>query len=81
MLCTSYDGATYGGNVYYGDGHWDAEGGELLSVGGDAADGSRCGVAFSSSNSGFSASWSSLGARLAFYGTPLLVSGTELMAM
>lgn len=81
MLCTSYDGSTYGGNVYYGDGHWDAEGGELLIVGGSADLGSRCGVACSYSNSGFSSSWASIGARLAFYGTPLLVSGTELMAM
>lgn len=81
MLCTSYDGATYGGNVYYGDGHWDAEGGELLFVGGSAADGSRSGVSYASSYDGFSLSWSYLGARLAFYGTPLLVSGTELMAM
>ena len=81
MLCTSYDGATYGGNVYYGDGHWDSEGGELLGVGGFAVYGSQCGVACSFSDSGFSYSWSNLGARLAFYGTPLLVSGTELMAM
>ena len=81
MLCTSYDGATYGGNVYYGDGHWDSEGGELLFVGGSAARGSRCGVAFSDSFDGFSVSGADIGARLAFYGTPLLVSGTELMAM
>ena len=81
MLCTSYDGATYGGNVYYGDGHWDSEGGELLRVGGSADDGSRCGVAYSSSGDGFSSSWTNLGARLAFYGTPILVSGTELMAI
>lgn len=81
MLCTSYDGDTYGGNVYYCDGHWDAEGGELLFVGGSAAYGSRCGVACSYSYFGFSLSGSYFGARLAFYGTPLLVSGTELMAM
>lgn len=81
MLCTSYDGATYGGNVYYGDGHWDAEGGELLLVGGNAGLGSRCGVSFAYSPDGFSNSWSNFGARLAFYGTPILVPGTELMAM
>lgn len=81
MLCTSYDGSTHGGNVYYGDGHWDAEGGELLFVGGSVDYGSQCGVAFSNSSYGFSHSGSSIGARLAFYGTPLLVSGTELMAM
>lgn len=81
MLCTSYDGGTYGGNVYYGDGHWDAQGGELLRVGGLADYGSRCGVAFSDSYDGFSGSRAVIGARLAFYGTPILVSGTELMAM
>lgn len=81
MLCTSYDANTYGGNVYYCDGHWDAEGGELLFVGGDAVYGSRCGVACSSSDGGFSSSWTLLGARLAFFGEPEIVSGTVLMAM
>ncbi len=70
-----------GTTTYYCDGYWDASGGQLLFVGGDAYDLLRCGVASSNSNLGFSPSWSYLGARLAFYGDPVLVSGTELMAM
>ena len=81
MLCTSFDSATYGGNTYYCDGHWDAQGGELLLVGGPADHLSRCGVASSNSSNGFSLSWTHLGARLAFFGEPEIVSGTELMAM
>ncbi len=67
--------------TYYCDGAWAATGGQLLNVGGHAYGGLRCGVAYSASSNGFSLSWPSLGARLAFYGTPILVSGTELMAM
>ena len=54
---------------------------ELLLVGGSALGGSRCGVAFSSSDSGFSDSGTYLGARLAFYGTPIIVDGSVLVAM
>ena len=81
MLCTSFDSATYGGNTYYCDGHWDAQGGELLYVGGLAGNLSQCGVACSISDGGFSISGTSVGARLAFFGEPEIVSGTELMAM
>lgn len=78
MIPTAVGG---GDSTYYCDGYWDASGGELLLVGGSADDGSRCGVAYSYSDGGFSSSGSSVGARLAFYGDPVLVSGTELMAM
>ena len=54
---------------------------ELLQVGGNANNGSRCGVAFSGSGSGFSRSDSGVGARLAFYGTPIIVDGSVLVAM
>ena len=67
--------------TYYCDGAWAATSGQLLGVGGAAPRGLRCGVASSHSYSGFSYSWTDIGARLAFYGTPILVSGTELMAM
>lgn len=66
---------------YYCDGFWAATGGELLYVGGHADDGSLCGLSFAYSADGFSLSWSSIGARLAFYGNPTIVSGSELMAM
>lgn len=68
-------------STYYCDGFWASTGGELLGVGGTADDGSQCGLSSASSDSGFSASWATLGARLAFYGNPTIVSGSELMAM
>lgn len=70
-----------GSTTYYCDGYWDASGGELLSVGGAANVGALCGVSFAFSNYGFSISWADLGARLAFYGEPEIVSGSELVAM
>lgn len=70
-----------GDNTYYCDGFWAATGGGLLLVGGNASDGSRCGLSFASSDCGFSSSWAGIGARLAFYGNPTIVSGSELMAM
>ena len=70
-----------GSTTYYCDGYWDASGGELLDVGGSADHGALCGVSFAASSSGFSFSWAYLGARLAFYGEPEIVSGSELVAM
>ena len=68
-------------STYYCDGFWAATSGELLDVGGIADAGSRCGLSYASSGGGFSFSWADLGARLAFYGNPTIVSGSELMAM
>lgn len=70
-----------GDSTYYCDGFWASTSGELLRVGGGASVGSRCGLSFAVSYDGFSASWTSFGARLAFYGNPTIVSGSELMAM
>ena len=70
-----------GDSTYYCDGFWAVTSGELLFVGGNANDGSRCGLSSASSYDGFSSSWASIGARLAFYGNPTIVSGSELMAM
>ena len=70
-----------GDSTYYCDGFWATTGGELLFVGGFAGVGSLCGLSSAYSNGGFSASWTSVGARLAFYGNPTIVSGSELMAM
>lgn len=67
--------------TYYTDGAWASTGGELLQVGGSADYNSLCGVAYSDSHLDFSYSLPSTGARLAFYGTPILVSGAELVAM
>lgn len=70
-----------GDSTYYCDGFWASTSGELLYVGGDAYYGSRCGLSAAFSAHGFSASGTYIGARLAFYGNPTIVSGSELMAM
>lgn len=70
-----------GDSTYYCDGFWASTSGELLDVGGIANDGSRRGLSYASSDDGFSFSCTSIGARLAFYGNPTIVSGSELMAM
>ena len=54
---------------------------ELLNVGGNANNRSQCGLSYASSSDGFSNSGPNFGARLAFYGNPTIVSGSELMAM
>ncbi len=68
-------------STYYCDGFWASTSGELLYVGGPANNGSRCGLSSASSSNGFSASGTDVGARLAFYGNPTIVNGSELMAM
>lgn len=70
-----------GDSTYYCDGFWASTSGELLLVGGGADHGSRCGLSAAYSYDGFSFSWTGIGARLAFYGNPIIVSGSELMAM
>ena len=70
-----------GDTTYYCDGFWASTSGELLRVGGAADNGSRCGLSSARSHYGFSLSWAGVGARLAFYGNPTIVSGSELMAM
>lgn len=70
-----------GDTTYYCDGFWAAPSGELLYVVGDANLGSPCGLSSAHSDDGFSVSRASIGARLAFYGNPIIVSGSELMAM
>jgi hypothetical protein len=68
-------------STYYCDGFWASTGGELMYVGCAANNFSRCGLSSASSNYGFSISLTFVGARLAFYGNPTIVSGSELMAM
>lgn len=70
-----------GDSTYYCDGFRASTSGELLLVGGFASDGSRCGLSCASSVDGLSLSGPNIGARLAFYGNPTIVSGSELMAM
>lgn len=78
MIPTAVGG---GDNTFYSDGCWASKTGELLLVGGNADNGSRCGVACSYSLFGFSVSLTHIGARLAFFGTPIIVSGSQLVAM
>ena len=78
MLPKSVSGSD---TTYYCDGYWAATTGELLVVGGPSNKSARCGVAYSSSSSAFSYSSAAVGARLAFYGSPVIVSGAELLAM
>lgn len=78
MIPTAVGG---GDNTYYADSCWASKTGELLRVGGNSEIMSQCGVACSYSNIGFSASPQSTGARLAFFGTPTIVSGSQLVAM
>ena len=70
-----------GSTTYYCDGYWAATGGQLLGVGGRADSGARCGLAYARSASAFSRSDTDLGARLAFYGEPEIVSGAQLVAL
>ena len=79
MIAQNVSGA--GSSTYYCDGYWAATTGDLLFVGGRADYGARCGVSCAGSSDGFSYSYASVGARLAFYGEPEIVSGTELEAL
>lgn len=78
MICQAVGGSD---TTYYCDGLWAATGGELLLVGGPANAGSRCGLSYSLSGFGFGYARDGIGARLAFYGQPEIVSGQELQAM
>ena len=70
-----------GSTTYYCDGYWAATTGQLLIVGGRANYGAQCGLACAHSNAAFSYSHTNLGARLAFYGEPEIVSGAQLVAL
>lgn len=70
-----------GSTTYYCDGYWAATGGQLLFVGGYANSGALCGLAYAISYFAFSYSVTSIGARLAFYGEPEIVSGAQLVAL
>lgn len=70
-----------GSTTYYCDGYWAATGGQLLFVGGPAFSGAQCGLASARSYYAFSYSNTYIGARLAFYGEPEIVSGAQLVAL
>lgn len=68
-------------STYYCDGCWASTNGEILYVGGAANYWSQCGLLSMASNANYNNLWGHICARLAFYGTPIIVSGSELMAM
>lgn len=70
-----------GSTTYYCDGYYAATTGQLLFVGGHADRGALCGLAFAFSYGAFSDSGTRVGARLAFYGEPEIVSGAQLVAL
>lgn len=70
-----------GSTTYYCDGYYAATTGQLLYVGGRAGSGAQCGLACANSGSAFSVSGTGIGARLAFYGEPEIVSGAQLVAL
>jgi len=79
MIAQNVTGA--GASTYYTDGFWAATGGQLLLVGGLAIVGAQCGISYANSDDAFSSSSTYIGARLAFYGEPTIVSGAELAAL
>ena len=79
MICNNVSGGSAA--TYYCDYYYAATTGELLLVGSNAHDGANCGVSFADSNNVFGISYTSIGARLAFYGEPEIVSGAELVAL
>ena len=68
-------------STYYCDGLWNSTRGELLTVGGNPDDMSLAGLFASLLSVDFLASQNNIGARLAYYGSPTIVSGSKLMAM
>lgn len=68
-------------STYYADCVWASTTGELMRVGGSANYGSMCGVMCMGLHNEFLYSYEDTGARLAFYGTPILVDGSNLVAM
>lgn len=68
----SLSGVSYGDNFYY------AEAGQLWLWGGNSSYGSNCGLASAYSSDAWSASYSRISARLAYYGSLNKVSATKM---
>lgn len=67
--------------TYYCDGYFSSVDGALMGVGGTANAGSSCGVTFARTNLNFTESFAGIGARLAFYGSPTIISGAEFVQL
>ena len=70
-----------GDSTYYCDGFWNSANAEIMYAGGVSSGESLCGLSSVNKTDKFGFSWNIAGARLAFYGNPTIVSGSELMAM
>lgn len=68
-------------STYYCDAFSTSTDGEMLRVGGCSINESECGLSYMDSSDHFYGIWRRLGARLAYYGNPTIVSGSQLMAM
>ncbi len=67
-----------GSNSYWCDYYTGNTTGQLLLWGGDANNGSNCGLAFARSNFAFSAAYSHCGSRLAYSGSVEVVNGEDI---
>lgn len=67
--------------TYYCDNYNADTNGQVMTVGGNSNGYSQCGISNSSTTILYSGAWSDIGARIAYYGTPVIISGAELMAM
>lgn len=72
-----------GGNQlsYFCDGYYTATAGQVMLVGGNANYMARCGISFVNSDNAFSVVAMSIGARLAFYGSPTIIPGAEFVQL
>ena len=68
--------------TYYSDYSWfNPTGNRIFLRSGDSGDGSRCGVFMANANYASSASWATIGARLAFYGKIVVVDSDTFKKM
>ena len=67
--------------TYNCDGYYAATTGQLLRVGDIASSDLQCGLTSADSSSAFTASSIRIGARLAFYGSPTIISGAEFVQL
>lgn len=78
MIATAVGG---GNNTYYADACWASKTGEIMLIGGYSDNVTMCGITSFHSGNAFAYTAEAAGARLAFYGTPFIVSGSQLVAM
>lgn len=78
MICQSASGSS---STYYCDGYWAAAEGECFSVGAPSNLTTRSGLSCSHSDLAFDYASSRIGARLAFFSEPEIVTGNELKTL